>query len=414
MANGLNQYPKVDTKTFTYRTDGPMTYDGVRYFAYDERRNLTLARQGALTAGNYEQDLYDALGARWYSARAATTIADTRRVELTDGLRPEVAVEEMINIPEGTTDQDAAGGRFSVMGTNPDERLIWIDATAAALQVRYVHASRRGDARILSRGGAPERKYTYSAFGESTDNVTGYPWRFTGQRFNSWTGLYHFKARAYSPALGRFMQPDPIGYDDGPNIYAYVKNDAMNAVDPTGLQCLTCEKGNIRENGEVGDYFNASAYLKSSIQDNYEGCGLRCGERYTTTYQFMELNAVPGAGGGTKLGAYEVWDSWEGRVVEAGDFVGVKLVLGVEFSLEGGVEAVIGKPKDGAKIQLDVSVGPLSLTIDRDGASPNLVYKGGFNATAIASGTLGYVKINHEPRYVDYAKGEGEGRRKKP
>ncbi|WP_271065625.1 hypothetical protein [Caulobacter sp. NIBR1757] len=142
-----------------------MTYDGVRYFAYDERRNLTLARQGALTAGNHEQDLYDALGARWYSARAATTIADTRRVELTDGLRPEVAVEEMINIPEGTTDQDAAGGRFSVMGPNPDERLIWIDATATALQIRYVHASRRRDARILSKGGAPERKYTYSALG---------------------------------------------------------------------------------------------------------------------------------------------------------------------------------------------------------------------------------------------------------
>ncbi|WP_271065634.1 RHS repeat-associated core domain-containing protein [Caulobacter sp. NIBR1757] len=233
-ANGLNQYPKVDTKTFTYRTDGPMTYDGVRYFAYDERRNLTLARQGALTAGNYEQDLYDALGARWYSARAATTIADTRRVELTDGLRPEVAVEEMINIPEGTTDQDAAGGRFSVMGPNPDERLIWIDATATALQVRYVHASRRGDARILSKGGAPERKYTYSAFGESTDNVTGYPWRFTGQRFNSWTGLYHFKARAYSPALGRFMQPDPIGYEDGPNIYAYCTSDPINCLDPLG------------------------------------------------------------------------------------------------------------------------------------------------------------------------------------
>ena len=49
-------------------------------------------------------------------------------------------------------------------------------------------------------------------------------------------GLFYYKARMYSPTLGRFLQTDPIGYADGLNWYTYVGGDPVNGVDPLGLQ----------------------------------------------------------------------------------------------------------------------------------------------------------------------------------
>jgi RHS repeat-associated protein len=51
-------------------------------------------------------------------------------------------------------------------------------------------------------------------------------------------GLYHYKARAYPPGLGRFLQTDPILYAGGMNLYAYVGNDPIDGIDPSGLTTI--------------------------------------------------------------------------------------------------------------------------------------------------------------------------------
>ena len=58
---------------------------------------------------------------------------------------------------------------------------------------------------------------------------------FTGQLWLPSVQLYYYKARMYSPQLGRFMQRDPLGYAAGLNLYAYAGGDPVNARDPSGL-----------------------------------------------------------------------------------------------------------------------------------------------------------------------------------
>jgi len=88
------------------------------------------------------------------------------------------------------------------------------------------------------------QRYRYSTFGKTTiekaDSSTDHQlvdnlFAYTGREYDSDTQFYGYRNRYYSPEMGRFISPDPIGLQGGDlNFYRYAENNPLMHKDPLG------------------------------------------------------------------------------------------------------------------------------------------------------------------------------------
>jgi RHS repeat-associated protein len=94
-----------------------------------------------------------------------------------------------------------------------------------------------------SNGNVTER-YAYTAYGTPTitdaagatrtASADNNRYLYTGREWDETLSLYHYRARMYDATSGRFLSRDPIGYEDGPSLYAYVSLNPVRKLDYSG------------------------------------------------------------------------------------------------------------------------------------------------------------------------------------
>jgi RHS repeat-associated protein len=126
--------------------------------------------------------------------------------------------------------------RRYVPGQGVDETLVWYEG-ADLSSPHWLHTDQQGSVIAATDNSATATPYAYSVTGEPKGgwSSSAPAFRYTGQVAIASAAIYYYKARMYDPALGRFLQTDPVGYQAGMNLYAYVGNDSMNATDASGL-----------------------------------------------------------------------------------------------------------------------------------------------------------------------------------
>jgi RHS repeat-associated protein len=92
---------------------------------------------------------------------------------------------------------------------------------------------------VADASGNVVKRVGYDSFGnilEDSNPSFTIPFGFADGLHDRDTGLVRFGYRDYDPEVGRWNAKDPIGFNGGnTDLYGYVLNDPVNAIDPLGL-----------------------------------------------------------------------------------------------------------------------------------------------------------------------------------
>jgi RHS repeat-associated protein len=125
---------------------------------------------------------------------------------------------------------------------------------------------------VVDNSGTVQNHIVYDAFGNITSQTNSsviFRNSYTGQEFDSESGLYNYGGRPYDPFNGKFIQEDKIGFAGGDaNLNRYVGNNSINLTDPTGYRPVR----------EYEDYIINELYLLADKVENVRAINQKQGD----------------------------------------------------------------------------------------------------------------------------------------
>jgi RHS repeat-associated protein len=245
-----------------------------------------------------------------------------------------------IHVEERAQANNAILRRY-IHGPGADTPLVWYEGSGTT-DKRWLIPDERGSIiAVTNASGAATNVNRYDDYGVPAATNVG-RFQYTGQAWVPELQMYYYKARIYAPALGRFMQTDPTGYDDGPNWYDYVGGDPVNKGDPSGL----CGTGTRTAEHAVGCKV-AEGYSndRNTNGNDFGGRGNTAG----TSAGYLDTTGILVAAGRTALETV-------GRVLSP-----LSLFLGTSYS--SGPESVVR----GGTVTADLFRNGSGVTIDANG-----------------------------------------------
>jgi RHS repeat-associated protein len=241
VGNRLTETVDGQTTTHTYNVLDQLLTAGTAQYTYDGRGNLTQIQDGPeITA--FAWDARDQLIGTTLTDGTSVSYeydADGRRVsQNVAGQATYYLWDELSFYGDVVLETDATGAILVnyVLGNAQ-----LISQTRSGTTSFYLHDGQGSIRALTDSAGNITDAYAYTSFGElySQTGTTINSYLYTGQQFDTITGLYSLRNRYYSPSLGCFLKQDtfPSNLNDPSelNRYAYTANNPVNRFDPSGL-----------------------------------------------------------------------------------------------------------------------------------------------------------------------------------
>ncbi len=244
----------ADSKTYTYDANGNLTSDRVRTFLWDAdgaREREDGAPGSGVPGAKQRVSKAGAPGATDEQNRLISIIEGSKKSKFSyDGLGRRVRIRELDRGTETSNRTFVWSGTAIVeernaAGTQASKRYYargLVDRTGSEDKKYYYTFDHLGSTRevVEDDGVTVAARYDYDPFGrvEKLGGSYDVDFLYTGHLHHLPSGLYLTHYRAYDPDTGVWLSRDPQDYIDGPNPYAYVLNNPINSIDPTGEALL--------------------------------------------------------------------------------------------------------------------------------------------------------------------------------